>query len=61
MRDYKMIVEQFGPVYDLVGFANGGDQTNEICPEKTVCVEFKIQLIDDLGDKIQSRSWLIKK
>ena len=56
----KMIAEQFGSKYDL-GFANGGDQTNEICTEKSVCVEFKIQLIDGLGDKIQSSSWLLKK
>ena len=55
-----MIGDQFGYEYDL-GFANGEDQTNEICPEKSVCVEFKIQLIDDLGDKIQSSSWLLKK
>ena len=38
-----MIAEQFGSEYDL-SFANGDDQTNEICPEKSVCVEFKIQL-----------------
>jgi len=56
----KMIAEQNGSEYDL-GFANGGDQTNEICPEKNVCVEFKIQLIDGLGYKIQSSSWLLKK
>ena len=56
----KMIAQQFGSEFDL-GFANGGDQTNEICPEKSTCVEFKIQLIDGLGDKIQSSSWLLKK
>ena len=56
----KLIAEQFGSEFDL-GFANGGDQTNEICPEKSICVEFKIQLIDGLGDKIQSSSWLLKK
>ena len=55
----RMIAEQFGSEYDF-GFANGGDQTNEICPEKSVCIEFKIQLIDGMGDKIQSSSWLLK-
>jgi D-beta-D-heptose 7-phosphate kinase/D-beta-D-heptose 1-phosphate adenosyltransferase len=56
----KMIAEQFGSEFDL-GFANGGDQNNEICPERSVCNEFKIELIDGLGDKIQSSSWLLKK
>ena len=55
----KMIAEQFGSDFDL-GFANGGDQNNEICPERNVCNEFKIELIDGLGDKIQSSSWLLK-
>jgi len=56
----KMIAEQFGEEFDF-GFANGGDQNNEICPERGVCYEFKIKLIDGLGDKIQSSSWLLKK
>ena len=56
----KMIAKQFGEEFDL-GFANGGDQNNEICPERGVCGEFKIKLIDGLGDKIQSSSWLLKK
>ena len=56
----KMIAEQFGPDYDL-SFANGGDQNNDICLEGDVCNEFKIKLIDGLGDKIQSSSWLLKK
>ena len=56
----KMIAEQFGEEFEL-GFANGGDQNNEICPERDVCNEFKIELIDGLGDKIQSSSWLLKK
>ena len=56
----KMIAEQFGGEFELE-FANGGDQNNEICPERDVCIEFKIELIDGLGDKIQSSSWLLKK
>ena len=56
----KMIAEQFGEEFNL-GFANVGDQNNEICPERDVCNEFKIELIDGLGDKIQSSSWLLKK
>ena len=56
----KMIAEQFGSEYEL-GFANGGDQNNDTIPEKVVCEEMNVALIDGLGDKIQSSSWLLKK
>tara|TARA_B100001094_G_scaffold331004_1_gene397905 strand:- start:16544 stop:16984 length:441 start_codon:yes stop_codon:yes gene_type:complete len=42
-------------------FANGGDQTNEVIPEKEVCEKLGIKLIDGLGDKIQSSSWLLEE
>ena len=42
-------------------FANGGDQTNETIPEREVCEELGIELIDGLGDKVQSSSWLLKE
>ena len=56
----KMIAEQFGEEFDL-GFANGGDQNNDTIPERLVCEEMNVALIDGLGDKIQSSSWLLKK
>ena len=56
----KMIAEQFGGEFDL-GFANGGDQNNDTIPEKPICEEMNVALIDGLGDKIQSSSWLLKK
>ena len=56
----KMIAEQFGSEFDL-GFANGGDQNNVTIPERSVCEEMIVALIDGLGDKIQSSSWLLKK
>lgn len=40
-------------------FANGGDQSNEIIPERNVCEHLKIKIIDGLGAKIQSSSWLL--
>ena len=40
-------------------FANGGDQTNESIPEKPVCEKLGIEMVDRLGDKIQSSSWLL--
>ncbi|MDA9203934.1 adenylyltransferase/cytidyltransferase family protein [Flavobacteriaceae bacterium] len=42
-------------------FANGGDQNNNSIPEVNVCKEKKISLLQGLGDKIQSSSWLLKK
>jgi glycerol-3-phosphate cytidylyltransferase/D-beta-D-heptose 7-phosphate kinase/D-beta-D-heptose 1-phosphate adenosyltransferase len=43
----------------ITHFCNGGDQTNDTIPEKTVCDSLGIELVDGLGDKIQSSSWLI--
>ncbi|MDC3218567.1 adenylyltransferase/cytidyltransferase family protein [Flavobacteriaceae bacterium] len=56
----KMIAEQFGSEFEL-GFANGGDQNNDNIPERAVCAPMNVALIDGLGDKIQSSSWLLKK
>ncbi|MDX6747657.1 adenylyltransferase/cytidyltransferase family protein [Polaribacter sp. PL03] len=56
----RAIFEKYGEDYDL-GFANGGDQNNNSIPEAPICEELKIQLIDGLGDKIQSSSWLLNK
>jgi len=56
----RFIYENFGQTYDL-GFANGGDQNNNSIPEAPTCKELNIQLIDGLGDKIQSSSWLLNK
>ena len=56
----RHIAEKFGKQYDLA-FANGGDQSNETIPEVPVCEELGIALIDGLGEKIQSSSWLLKK
>jgi D-beta-D-heptose 7-phosphate kinase/D-beta-D-heptose 1-phosphate adenosyltransferase len=56
----RTIFEMYGKEYQL-GFANGGDQDNNSIPEAPICKELKIQLIDGLGDKIQSSSWLLNK
>ena len=42
-------------------FANGGDQNNDSIPEVPICNKLGINLIEGLGDKIQSSSWLLKK
>ena len=56
----RSINSSYGQDY-LLAFANGGDQKNELSPERPVCKELGIELIDNLGDKIQSSSWLLKK
>ena len=52
-------VNCFAGRYDLF-FANGGDQDNDSIPEAETCKRLGIQLIDGLGDKVQSSSWLLK-
>ncbi len=56
----KMVFNQFGKEYQL-SFANGGDQNNDTIPERPICEELGIELIDGLGGKIQSSSWLLNK
>ena len=56
----KHIYNQLSADYDIA-FANGGDQNNNSIPEVPVCLELGIELIDGLGDKIQSSSWLLNK
>lgn len=60
VKSIKMIFNQFGNEYQLA-FANGGDQNNDIIPERPICEELGVELIDGLGDKIQSSSWLLNK
>lgn len=54
------IAKDYGQEYDLA-FANGGDQNNNTIPERPICEKMGIALLDGLGDKIQSSSWLLKK
>ena len=56
----KKIYLALGENYQLA-FANGGDQNNQSIPEVHVCEELGIKLIDGLGSKIQSSSWLLEK
>lgn len=56
----KLVHQQLSNSYQLT-FANGGDQNNNSIPEVPICEELGIELIDGLGDKIQSSSWLLGK
>jgi cytidyltransferase-like protein len=44
-----------------IAFANGGDQNNNSIPEAPVCKDLGIELIEGLGEKVQSSSWLLNK
>jgi cytidyltransferase-like protein len=51
--------QKYGSEFRLA-FANGGDQNNNSIPEVPICQSLGIELIDGLGDKIQSSSWLLR-
>ena len=59
-KTLEMFFTRFGNEYQLA-FANGGDQNNTSIPEVPICQALGIELIDGLGEKIQSSSWLIGK
>jgi len=41
-------------------FANGGDRAKDDRPERPVCAELGIQMVDGLGPKVQSSSKLVQ-
>ena len=63
-RSVSATIEQIyislGNEYELY-FANGGDQNNNIILESNICRKLGIKLIEGLGGKIQSSSWLLEK
>ena len=59
-KTIENIAVDFGKEYDL-SFANGEDQNNNTIPERPICDQVGTTLVDGLGDKIQSSSWLLKK
>jgi len=56
----EKIHKDFSKNFELF-FANGGDQNNDSIPEVPICKKVGIGLLDGLGAKIQSSSWLLKK
>lgn len=59
-KTIEKIFNEFSSSY-LISFANGGDQNNNLIPESYVCKKLNIKLVDGLGSKIQSSSWLLNK
>lgn len=60
IESIKEIHSIFNETHDL-SFANGGDQNNDTIPEARICEELGVSLIDGVGEKIQSSSWLLKE
>tara|TARA_B100000965_G_C19488526_1_gene711912 strand:- start:604 stop:1038 length:435 start_codon:yes stop_codon:yes gene_type:complete len=59
IKTIESIHGEYSNKYNLF-FANGGDQNNNSIPETDICQKLNVKLIDGLGDKIQSSSWLLK-
>lgn len=63
-RSVSSTIERIHSKYSLkynLFFVNGGDQSNNNIPEAETCKNLDIKLIDGLGNKIQSSSWLLNK
>lgn len=60
IKTIEKIHSQYSKAYNLF-FGNGGDQNSGSIPESNICKELGINLVDGLGDKIQSSSWLLNK
>ena len=57
IESIKKVHKEMGPIHI---FAKGGDRFAYEIPEAKICMELGIKIIDGLGEKIQSSSWLIK-
>ena len=51
----------FKKIDDIIEGFNPIQIYNEYIPEKSVCNNLNIRMIDKLGAKVQSSSWLLKK
>ncbi len=58
-KTLEKLYEEYSSNYKLY-FANGGDQNNDFIPESKICKKLGITLIDGLGSKIQSSSWILR-
>lgn len=58
-KTIQMIYSELKNEFELF-FTNGGDQDNSSILESEVCKELDIKMIDGIGSKIQSSSWLLK-
>ena len=61
IRSIAKLVTKSKSMHRQFIFANGGDQNNDTIPEAEICRQLGVQLIDGLGNKIQSSSWLLEE
>lgn len=59
----RSVCESIKYIYSIykgneIWFVNGGDSFNDNIPEKEICNKLGIKLLDGLGNKISSSSWL---
>ena len=59
-KTLEFIFENYIKSFELI-FANGGDQNIKTISESEICNKLGIELIDNLGEKVQSSSWLLKR
>ena len=57
----RALVSENNTTHRKFMFANGGDQNNDTIPEAEICNQLNVELVDGLGNKIQSSSWLLNK
>lgn len=58
-KSLRMLRSQH-PTDELI-FTKGGDRQESEIPESATCKELNIKIVDGVGKKIQSSSWLINK
>jgi cytidyltransferase-like protein len=59
-KEHKSKLEGEPIQYQLI-FVNGGDQFSNTVAERETCDKYGIYMIDGMGGKIQSSSWLLKE
>ena len=59
-KTLEFIFENYSKSFELI-FANGGDQNIKTISESEIFNKLGIELIDNLGEKVQSSSWLLKR
>jgi|TARA_B100001057_G_scaffold73909_2_gene68320 cytidyltransferase-like protein len=59
-KTLEFIFENYSKSFELI-FANGGDQNIKTISESEICNKLGIELIYNLGEKVQSSSWLLKR
>ena len=58
-KTLESIAKQF--THDSLTFCNGGDRYITEVPEMEVCTQYNIEMVDGLGEKIESSSKLVSK